>query len=185
MIDWKIAAGAVVVIAAFSLLAGGLGMGSFFSGITGQIGQWLQNSPFSGFFSPPTAGSKAIDITLYPSNLTLKFSRMNLTILSTSVQDFKGTLDIRFQDKNVVLKPENSEMKITTDLRPFVINNLQLNDLLLENMRFETENIKEQNGTVEIFGFNGSAYISPDNIVFSGNATNLKIKMGDKTWEMK
>lgn len=186
MINWKIAAAALVIIAAFALFLGGSGTGSFFSGITEQVGKWLENSPLGGFFASPKTEQKIINITIYPDNFTFTPSnKINVSISSTYLQDFAGSLNINFAENVVRLNPEKSDLQITAALQPFEISSIEITDLKIIDERFDAGNLQAGNGTVEISNFKGSMAATQEKISFLGNTTKVKITMDNRTWELE
>lgn len=188
MLDWKIlAASFVALLVVSSVLLGGFGIGEFFSDLMNKIGEWLGSSPFGGFFSTPTAGTKEIDIVLYPANLSLKpDSSINVSTDAVTLTNFKGEINADFEDEVLIFRESGSSLTVETPLKRITIPDLQIKRLSFENIRFAVKpNITGENGSIEIYDFLGRGTITVGTVEFQGNISRMTVKMGDMEWEVK
>jgi len=188
MLDWKIAAAAVVALLVVStVLLGGFGIGEFFSDIINKIGEWLGSSPFGGFFATPTTPTKEINIVLYPANLSLKpESDINVSVNTVTLRDFRGEIDINFNADIITFKELGSALTIEVPLEKVTIPNLRIKNMKFENMKFDIKpSITSENGSMEIHGFLGNTTVNEDNIEFLGNISKMIVTIGNMSWEIK
>ena len=187
MLDWKIVGASFAALIVIStVMLGNFGIGDFFSDLFDRTGNRLGGSPFGGFFSTPTARNMEVNVTLFPDDFVLiPDSAINLTIEPINLEDFQGEIRVYFSNQTLILKEKNSPLTINTDLRDIEIENLVLNKLLLEDEAFEIEpNITTSNGTIDMTGFLGTAFIHTDNIELIGNVSSLKIEIAGLEFQL-
>ena len=187
MLDWKIVGASFAALIVIStVMLGNFGIGDFFSDLFGKTGDLLGGSPFGGFFSNPTARNMEVDVTLFPDNFVLiPDSKINLTIDSINLEEFQGEIRVYFSTQTLVLKEANSPLIVNTPLQEIKIENIVLNKLLLENEAFEIKpNISTSNGTMDMTGFLGTAFIHEDNIELIGNVSSLRIEIAGLEFQL-
>ena len=185
MLDWRIlAASFAALLVVSTVLIGNFGIRDFLSDIIGKISEWLGSSPFGGFFSQPPAKASEVIITLYPSNFTIKpDTYINITSDNTSLNNFKGELDINFKTGRIVLSETDSRLVINLPLSRTEITGLGFSDLKTGNLRFAVasseSNMTTSNGSMEIYNFFGECLIE-DGIQLRGNVSKIK----GSNWEI-
>jgi hypothetical protein len=191
MLDWKIlgASFAALLVVSSMFLGAGAGfggLGDFFSGIISQISSWFSGSPFGGFFSAPSAQSKAVTLLMYPQMLELKpDSPVGVDIGKTSLTDFSGTITADYANKTLTFQEAGSSLKISAPMEEVRIAGLMISTLSSDSMKFEiVPNITSEDGALEMHGFNGTLSIREDSMEFRGNVTKLKAHIGELVWEM-
>ena len=187
MLDWKIVvASFAALLFVSSLLLGGLGVGDTFSDILDNIGQWLDSSPFGGFFSVPSKQTSSIDVILYPSELTLNpDAEINLNLDQFELSNFKGGITADFVNNTLVFEEDSSSLKISMPLSNITIEELRINALLIDGMKFIiVPDVTAENCSMEMYDFYGTGLITGEHIELMGNASRVKAKIGNMNWEL-
>jgi hypothetical protein len=182
MLDWKmLAASLVAIIFVASLLIGDFAIKGLFSGVGDGLGQWLGNSPFGGLFTAPTAqGTSASTISLKfrPDSFTIKpDSPVNMTFEWGDMKMFSGEIIVDYEGKTMLVRESNSQLGLTMPLQSVKIHGLKSKKLVIQNsvidMTADRWIIASENGSVEVYDFSGTGYISSGVIALDGNITKF------------
>ena len=191
MIDWKILgasfAALIVVSSVFVGSASAFSINDFFSNLIEQISNWLQGSPFGGFFAQPETKALRIDILLFPERLSLRpDNNLAVNLNGVYLTDFKGKITTDFLNKTITFSEENSPLKVTTPLKELTVEDFKLTAFSATGINFLiSPNITAENGTLEIVNFLGKLHITKEHIQLSGNVSRVQAKIGDLLWEIK
>ena len=190
MLDWRIAGAsfaALIVVSSVFIGGSSFGIGDFFSDIMEQIGGWMKDSPFGGFFSTPVTSTTRVSMTLFSD--TLEFSPSNeaniTTISGANITGFSGTVTADLPGETVLLTEPGTPLRISLPLDRLEFAELEMASLLLENTGFLIDpNMTTDNGTVEITGFLGTGTLTTKGLKIEGNVSRLRTIIGGMTWEL-
>ncbi|MFH1444894.1 MAG: hypothetical protein ABIF08_00190 [Nanoarchaeota archaeon] len=187
MIDWRIlTASFAAIIVVSSMFMGGIG-GDFFSNILDDVSNWLGSSPFSGFFITPVVKTHDIDLTIYPKQISLTpDSSVNFSSESSVIRNFKGTINLDFEEQTIVLEEADSSLRYESSIQNLEIEYIKLNTLSLDDLKLKiAPDITSENGSAELYNFQGKLTITSESLKFEGNVSKIVAKIGDSTWELK
>ena len=179
MLEWKILAAAFSALLVISMvLVGNSGVKDSFGGIIGKLTDWLGGTPISlpGGIGKPS--SSMVSITLYPSNFTLNpDTKLNLTLGDSYFENFNGQVSFDFQANKIYLKEKGSSFTVSSPIQDFVMQDFRISRLQLTGMKFTVQsvqsNITNENGNLDIQGFQGVFSAGNSSITLSGNVTKI------------
>lgn len=184
MIDWKIIAASIVALLfVASLFIGGLGIRDFLSGGVEKISEYLGGSPFGGVVSTQK-GEKEISFLISPSEITIKpDAEVSLEAEQTRFSGFKGEILLSFSNSTVDLR--SSSLSINFPLKNLNISSLALSTFSLQRTKLEIKpNISTDSGDLEMKGFMGSAIATSKGLEFRGKVSQLKVTIGDLSFQL-
>lgn len=187
MLDWRILAASFVALVFISgLFITGFGIKDFVTDIGEKIGEWTGSSPFGGFFSTTPKKIHQIEIVLYPESIQIASQTpVDISSDSLNLENFQGTINVSFSEKNVILKEEQTELKVELMLSRMEIDNIKLASFTTGNISFEIKpDIKTSRGALDMTDFSGTSLLDEKSMTFIGNVSMLKTRIGDRSWEL-
>jgi hypothetical protein len=182
MVSWKIIGASFVAVLILSLLVvGSFGLRNLLLGVVGKAGQSLGDTPLSGLVTSKGEGPQRLEVILFPQNFSFTFtSPVSVSRKDLSLNDFIGEVSVDYHTNELLLKPAGSPLVINTTIKRTAIENITISSLEIDNTAFRIGlSVNTQNGTLEAADFRGSAVIDSDRIVLDGNASSVKVKIGD------
>jgi hypothetical protein len=188
MLDWRILAASFVALLFISgLFITGFGIKDFITNIGEKIGEWTSSSPFGGFFSTTPKKTHQVEIIFYPESIRITpQTPIDITSGSLNLENFQGTVNVSFSGKSIILKEQQTDLKIELILNRMVLENIKLASFTAGNASFEIKpDIKTSKGTIDMTDFSGKVLLDEKSITFIGNVSILKTRIGDRNWELK
>jgi hypothetical protein len=176
MFEWKILAAIfAVLIVASSALVGNSGIRDMFMNSTGNLGDWLGQSPFGSLFSTPQKGTSAVVITVIAERISLEMEHpVNITVGDSAISEFKGTVVFDFASNSSHFSPSDTSLSLDMPLQETEIRGVSISRLVLESVGFtvssDKTNITADNDRIEILDFSGDIRVT-DSVQFAGNVT--------------
>ena len=178
LLEWKILAAIfAVIIVISSALVGSSGIRDFFMNSTGNLGDWMSESPFGSFFSTPQKGTTSVMIKLFADNLTLDLEApVNISAGRSSISNFKGLAIFDFRGNSSEFIPAGSDIRLSTELGSTTIRDVRMTKILLKDIGFivtsEKTNITGSGDDIEIYDFSGDIHVT-DHVLLVGNVSKV------------
>jgi hypothetical protein len=179
LFEWKILAAIfAVLIVTSSALVSNSGIKDMFLNSTGNLGDWMDGSPFGSLFSAPEKTTNEVVIILIGGAIELDIrSPVNISSSGSSVTNFLGSMEIRPLENMTRLSYSETDLVLDLMIEDAVIKNVDIPSLVLENIDFvvqnENTNITGSDDRIEIHNFFGNVRIT-DVIELSGNVSKVK-----------
>ncbi len=161
LLEWKILAAVfAILIVASSALVSNSGIKDFFLNSTGDLGDWMGDSPFGSIFATPEKEGTAVTITLMADMLELEMEvPVNVTSGDTVIRNFKGPITFDFANNRTSFVLSGSDFSFDTGLGDTTVRDVRITKLILDDMDFVVEsektNITGTGDTIEIYDFEG------------------------------
>jgi hypothetical protein len=185
LLEWKILAAIfAVLIVVSSALVGSPGIRDFFMNSTGNLGDWMAESPLGSFFSTPQKGTTRVLIKLIADNMTLALETpVNISAGKSSISNFRGEARFDFKGNSSEFIPRGSDIRLSTELVPTAIRDVKISKLILNDVGFvvtsEKTNITGSGDDIEIYDFSGDIQVT-DHVLLDGNVS----KVNDEQWSI-
>lgn len=194
MLDWRMVgasfAALVVVSSIFAGSASGAGSGvtDILSNIINQIQDWFKSSPLEGVLGGATPHTKQIHTTvyIYPDSITIEpVQPLEFSFQDISFQNFEGEINANFADNELSFNVKDSDLQLNASTGSLVLEDLEIMSLQVTESKFSIEpNMTADNGTLNMKGFSGMAFLGTDHIKLEGNFTSLEAQIGELTWDL-
>jgi len=143
-----------------------------------MLKRWFESSPLGNIFTTPIKRPEVIKLIFYPEAFeTTTQDAINITSENTEITDFKGVVNVDFNQNLIILKQGNSPLLIKEKIGVVNIYGLKLNKVELKNMRLVlisgNWNETTENGTLMINDFLGNAIIKEKTIELEGNVSKI------------
>lgn len=185
LLEWKILAAIfAVLIVVSSALVGSTGIRDMFMNSTGNLGDWLSESPLGSFFSTPQKVETRVMIKLIADNLTLDLEApVNISAGKSGIYNFKGSARFDFMANSSEFVPTGSDIRLNTELGSTDIVGVKISRLILKDVGFvvtsEKTNITATGDDIEIYDFSGDIHVT-DHVLLDGNVSKVK----DNQWSI-
>lgn len=179
MLEWKILAAAFSALIVISMvLVGNSDLKDRFGSIVGKLSDWLGGTPVSLPGGIGKSSSSIVSVTLYPNNFTLNpDTKLNLTLGDSYFENFNGQVSFDFQANKIYLKEKSSSFTVSSPIQDFVMQDFKISRLTLSGMKFTVQsvqsNITNENGSLDIQGFQGIFSVGNSSINLYGNVTKI------------
>jgi hypothetical protein len=179
MLEWKILAAAFSALIVISIvLVGNSDINDRFGGIVGKLTDWLGGTPVNLPGGILKSSTNTVSITLYPENFTLSpDSKLNLTLGDSYFENFNGQVSFDFQAGKVYLKEKSSTFTVSSPIQSFSMQDFRISRLTLTGIKFTLKsaqsNIANDNGNLDIQGFQGAFSVTNSSITLAGNVTKI------------
>lgn len=182
MIDWKImAASLAALLFVSSVFVGDFGLREFFGTITEKLGEWLGNSPFGGLFTAPTSSvidADVVSLKIYPETFTLRPDHpVNITFGTHTITDFTGDISVDYVGNVLAFDEANSQLVLEMPIETTAVEGMFIKKLVIDNEKIDVSTgdweISSNNGSIELYDFDGIAEIDSGMIALSGNISKL------------
>ena len=171
----------ILIIAAIIISPGGIEKaGGFFKDVENWLGLNI-----GGIMSKPTAGGKAVSLSIEPPvPFTLKpNAALNATSGSIHINGFSG--EITIGSDNVSLSETGTGLNLALPANGTMLSGLRLDTLSLNGVAFYiSPNITTTGGNITLTGFYGSGTIDSGRLSLDGNVSSLKATIGGVSVEV-